>query len=399
MPHPSFSRTRAVFTVSIAILVCILTAGCPHRSPIWSPDGRRILLLAGSGDEDVDRPAGGLWLLEVGAAKPERIDPPAPRRPSGVDLAIKFLGAAWIDADSFVVLAAAMAGGEVKEGSETIWRRNIAKREWTAVAGPAPSADRTPRRQPVVILSRGRPVLVYATGNEAVAAVSLTDGKEMLRMEPAELVGPGPSDGFLVTRTANETGGLEVAAVGSDLKPLWSRPFSELSREIAARTGKKADEIVLNDTSTSVRMGRPTGSEVGVTLVFTDVSWREGVLGYFVRLSGKDGALLATATARGLIGRPGAVSEGEAGGSVWAVLPPAESGKEGVFIRSLALDGKGKGEQHEIPGLKKTSVYGYSLSPDGKTFAAIVSTGERFKLYLFPVGGSKLTGKPNEIEL
>ncbi len=399
MPIVSSSRTRVSLPASMAFLLGLLAVGCPHRSPIWSPDGRHLLILAGSSDEEVDRPAGALWLLETGAAKPQRIEAPAPRPRSGQALEVKFLGAAWIDADSFVVLAAQMAGGEVKEGSETIWRRSISKKEWTEVVGPAPSADRTPRRQPVAIQAAGQAVLVYTTGNEAVVAVSFDGGKELLRLEPAELVGPGPADGFLITRPETETGGLEVVAMGPDLKPLWSKRFSELSREIASRTGKKSIDIVINDTSTSVRMGSPAGSEVGVTLVYTDVSWREGVLGYFVRLSGKDGALLATATSRALIGRPGAVSDGAAGGSLWAVLPMAEPGKDGVLVRSFALDGKGEGDQREIPGLKKAAVYGYSLGPDGKTFAAVVSTGEKFKLFLFPVDGAKLAGKAAEIEL
>lgn len=363
----------------------ILFVGCPHRSPVWSPDSKHILLLARSSDEAVDKPAGAVWLVDAGSRGIQRLKDPLP--------GARYLAAAWIDEQDFVVFTALMADGEVKEGSEAIWRGRVGGGDWVKVPGPAPSAERTPRRLPLVVSAKEGKALVYSTGNESVAVVGASDGKVLLKLEPGELVGPGPGDGFLIIRPEGETGGLELVAIGPELKPLWTKRFSELAKEISAQTGKKPSEIVINDTSTSARLGTPSGSEAAVVFVYTDVSWREGISGYYVRFDGKDGKVLAAASATALPGRPG-----EAAGLAWAITPSAERGSDTAVIRSFTIGKDGETSRMELPGLKKGSIYGYSLSPDGKGFAAVVG-GQTVKLLLYPIEGRKIAAKPIEIEL
>jgi len=380
---------KAVRSLKLIALACfaaplaLLMVGCPHRSPLWSPDSKHILLLARSGDEQVDRPAGGLWLVDVESQKTARLPEPS--------AGAHYLAAAWIDERSFVVFTALMDQGDVKEGSEAMWRGAVGSKEWKQVAGPKPSSERSPRRNPVVLKTEKQQLVVYPTGSETVAAVDLADGKVISKIEPAELIGPGPAGGCFVYRPEAETGGLELVAVGADLKPLWTKKFSALSREIGEKTGKKPAEIVINDTSTSARLGTPLGSEAAVTFVYTDVSWRDGVSGYYVRFNGKDGKVLSATSATGIWGRPG-----EAGGAAWAITPAAERG-DAVVIRSVPVSG-GDGVRIELPGQKKSSVYGYALSPTGKTFGAVFG-GAKVKLVLYPVEGQRVSGKPVEIEI
>jgi hypothetical protein len=379
-PHRKLMALAALFSP-----VALLMVGCPHRSPVWSPDSKHLLLLARSSEEPVDRPAGGIWLVDVEARKAERLPDPAP--------SAQYLAAAWIDERSFVALTALPGDGEIKEGSEAIWRGGLGEKGWTRVPGPEPSGERTPRRVPLVIQSGGAKALVYASGSESVVAVDLASGKEIQKLSPAELVGPGPAEGFLITRPEPETGGLELAAYGPDLKQLWARRFSALTGEIAAKLGKKPEGIVINDTSSSVRAGTPPGTEVSLTMIYTDVSWREGVSGYYVTLSGKDGSFRSVAAATALPGRPG-----QAGGAAWAITPAAERGSDTAVIRSFPLGGAGEEARVELKGTKKAAVYGYSLSPSGKEFAAVIA-GAKVKILLFPIEGSKINGRPAEIEI
>ncbi len=372
-------------SVLLAALAALFLLGCPHRSPVWSPDAKHILLLALHGDEELEGAAGAVWMVEVGSGKARRLVDPLPR--------VRYLAAAWLDNNAFFVLTAREDGGALKEGSEAIWRGTVESKKWIKFPGPPPSSERTPRRNPLAIQAGGGAALVYATGPESVVVVDGEQGKELLRIKTAELVGPGPQGGFLISRPDAAASGLELAAYGSDLKQLWTKPFSELGAGIAGELGKKPVDIVFNDTSTSERLGSPPGSEVGVVLVYTDVSWREGISGYHVRLSGKDGSVLSASPGTAMPGNPQTT-----GGAVWAVTPLKETGGDDrSAIRTFPLDGS-KGEQFEIPGVKKRSIHGYSLSPSGKEFGVVV--GEKgVKLLLYKVEGDKVQGKPLEIKL
>jgi len=375
---------KLLFALLLGTLMCLGMSGCPHRSPVWSPDSKHLLLLALQGSEEVDRPAGGIWLVEPETRKASRLGDPLPRA--------LYLAAGWLDNRAYYVLAAQDGDGEVKEGSEGIWRGEVGSEKWTRIPGPPPSSERSNRRNPVAIQVGGKAALVYTTGPESVVVVEVAGGKELLRIQTAELVGPGPRGGFLIARPDAEASGLEVVAIGSNLKTLWSKRFSELSSRIAARLGKKPMDIVINDTSTSELVGSPPGSEVGLVLVYTDVSWRDGISGYYVRFS-ETGDLLSANAGMALPGRPR-----NGAGAVWAVAPARESGGgDRAAVRSFPLKG-GEGERLEIPGVKRNQIHGYSMSPSGRELGVVVG-GRGVKLLLYQIDGGKVRGGPEEIEI
>ena len=194
---------------------------------------------------------------------------------------------------------------EAVEGSEALWTVRADTLEWSAYGGPPPSVERVTRRLPVAIAKEpGGPAaaLVYPVGDDAVAVVSRSGGKVLARLEPAELVGPGPGGGFLIYRVDQATGENVLVAYGSDLKARWQRGFADLSADIAGRLGKKTSDIVFNDTNISA--SHPSGRTVAVQLIFTDVNWKDGVSGYCAILDATNGELKSVAHATCLPGLP-----------------------------------------------------------------------------------------------
>src|SRR5262245_58744232 len=295
---------RSIFLFALSLFAL----GCPHRSPLWSPDGTRIVLLAGKTGEDVDKAASRIWLVDVPSGKATSLKAPASD--------IRYLAGAWVDKGSFAVVTGKWENDSVTEGSEDIWLVPSDGTGWKNLGLPRPNAERVTRR-PLVALGEGKNrKLVYPSGNESVLAVSLESLKEVFKADPAELVGLGPGGGFIIFRPEPEnTGTNELVAVGADLKILWRLKFSKLRDGISRKLGKQPKDIVCNDTSTyhlPVKEGEPW---VGVTLIFSDVGWKDGIPAYYVRLDAATGDVLSAIGGVGLSGRPAS-----AGGLAWAVL-------------------------------------------------------------------------------
>ena len=208
---------RLISTAMGLCLLLVVSVGCPHRSPVWSPDGDRILLLAGAKGEDLETAASQMWLIDTRSGETKRLSPPEPD--------CRFLAATWLSQRRFVALTGKWDEDYIESGSERVWQGDGTA--WTQLDVPHPNEARATRRLPVVVKTKSGNALVYPTGDEAVAIVSLTDGSVLMTLEPAELIGPGPGGGFLVYRPeASDTGGSEIAAFSSDLALLWARKFS-----------------------------------------------------------------------------------------------------------------------------------------------------------------------------
>ena len=360
MLHSRIATSRLRRLAALLVLL-VVTVGCPHRSPVWSPDGKRILLLGGAG-EDIDKAASKLWLVDVGSGKAKRLDPPAPGS--------RFLAATWIDDASFLVFTASWEGDSAGAGTEKIWRSAGEPGDWKELKGPAPSAERLPRRLPVVMGDAKARAVVYPSDSYLVVAVSIADGKKLLALDPADLVGPGPRNGFIFTRPEPEnTGNIEIVAMGGDLKEVWRRKYSDVQEGIAKKLGAKALDISFNDTSTS-QVGA-SGDWVGLTLVFSDIAWKEGISGYHARLDAKTGEVLAAASGVGLSGMPGSTAD-----SLWAVLAP--DSKTGAPVRLQLFDAKtgAPGKSAALDKVPKEAVQGYAFDPAARSFAlALGGTG------------------------
>jgi hypothetical protein len=336
-----------------------LIVGCPHRSPLWSPDGRRLLVLAGSAGEEVDKPASQLWLIEVDDGKSNLL--------AGPEKDTRFLAAAWIDNGSFLALTGQWDGEAIQEKSEKLWKRSLAGKEWQRLEAPQPDEARARRRLPVVMRGAAGSLLAYPTGAEQVTVVSLASGKKLLELDPAEVVGPGPQDGFLIWRPEEgDTGANELVAFGGDLKPLWKTRFSRIRNQIAARHGKEPIEVAFDDTSTSHLP--PAGDKetdwVGITLMSSDPGWRDGIPGYYVRLAAKDGAVLGAAPALGLPGQPAS-----AGSWAWGVTAPDAKKQIPAKLLAVDLETAKPAKELQLSGFEKEQVHGYSLDPQGKRLA------------------------------
>ena len=362
--------------------IAIIAVGCPHRSPVWSPDGKQLIVLAGAAGEDVETPATLLWLVDVEAGRGERLGPPKP--------AVRFLGAAWVNDGEFVALTTQWADDAAVEGSGRVWRYRIDAKTWTELAVPTPSEERAPRRPPVVLRRGGEHLLAYPSGYEAVSVVSLETMKNVATFEPAELVGPGPVDasgkpgqdrgtsGLLIYRVDDTTGDSVLVALDSGLEERWARPFAKIRADIAKRLGKKSIEISFNDTSTChLPRGKAASSAgaasdwVGVNFTVSDVGWRDGIVGYYARLGAQDGRLIDTSHAICRPGQPIAARD-----RVWAVAAPAKKAKsEQTSPALIGIDAKGGATQVRVPltDLKKGQVHGYSVDRAGARIAVSIN--------------------------
>jgi hypothetical protein len=351
------SRTACKSILLFAL--SLFTLGCPHRSPLWSPDGARIVVLAGKTGEEVDKAASQIWLVDVPGGKAQGFKAPAD--------GLRYLAAAWIDKGSFAVVTGKWENDSVVEDSERVWVVEAEGKgiSWKGLELPRPNAERVTRR-PLVAAGEGKErKLVYPSGNEAVVAVSVESNKEVFRAEPAELVGLGPGGGFIIFRPEPEnTGTNELVAVGGDLKILWRVKFSKLRDGIAKKLAKQPTDIVFNDTSTSHLPFKEGEPWVGVTLIFSDVGWKDGIPAYYVRLDAGSGEVLAALRGVGLSGRPAS-----AGGLAWAVLAPDPKAGLPVRLQSIQLeDGKVRGTA-PLENVGKEAVHGYAFDPSGRHFA------------------------------
>lgn len=373
---------RRVACRALILLPLALVVGCPHRSPVWSPDGRHLLVLVGARGEEIDQAASQLWLLEVESGRATFLEPPEDKT--------RYLGAAWIDKDRFLVVAGRWEDDVVVEGSGKFWLRSTAKGEWKQVPAPAPSEERVPRRPPVVLQRGDQTLLAYPSGSEAVVVSSLESGKEILRLQPAELVGPGTGGGFLIYRPeAGQTGDTELVAYTRSLEKGWQTRFSVLRAEMALKLGKKAVEIVFNDTSTShLPLATRDPAWVAVTLVFADVGWRDGIPGYYVQLGAKDGKLCRVAEGLGLSGRPTA-----SGTLAWYVKAPDPDTKKPPTLEGVALTDGSVQKSLPLYGLTKEAVHGYSVDPGGKMLALSVNADSP-TLRIYTLEGTLSPAKP-----
>jgi hypothetical protein len=358
------SFPRLIATVSLLAVV-----GCPHRSPLWSPDGKRILVLAGPQGEEVDKAASQLWLVDVAAGKAQRLEPPA--------AGLRYLAAAWLDAERFVTFTAEWVDDAAKEGSGRIWTRSVsAGARWTAFDAPAPSAERSTRRLPLVLRHGSELMLAYAEGNEATVVVSLASRKELFRLTAAEIVGPGPKGGFLVQRADEPSGGSELVAYDAEFRTLWTSKFSAIRKDVAARLGRKPVEVIFDDTATSqlpaetsqLPAGVAGASWVGVNLIHADPGWRDGIAGFYVQLAASDGAVVGAAGGICLSGQPAC-----AGKAAYAVTAPDPKAKEPPALR--AVDPASGKETRSLPldGVGKDGVHGYAVDPEAKRIALSLS--------------------------
>jgi hypothetical protein len=335
---------------------------------VWSPGGKRILLLAGAGE--VDKPAPDLWLVDAAAGQAKVLPAPA--------AGLRYLAAAWIDDDSFVAVTAKWESDQAQEGTEQVWRSAAATIAWKEVKVPAPSAERTPRRLPVVIRTVSEPALVYATGSFAAVAAGLDSGKTLLTLDPAEVVGPGPGGGFLAARPiAENTAEMEIAAFGADLKVLWRRSFPDLQKAIAARLGKEPSAVAFNETSTTELPPAAETGWLGLTLVSTSPGWRDGITGYHLRLDAATGDVLAAVTGVALSGRPAGARE-----TIWAVLAPDARSGAPVRLQNLAAVTGKTAAEIQLADVSREDVHGYALDPSGKFFAlALGGSSPQLRIY------------------
>jgi len=347
--------------VLILLAVTAAFTGCPHRSPVWSPDGSKLVLLTGKGGEEVDKAASQVWVVEPETGKTLQLSCP--------DKGVRYLAAAWLDNASLAVFTGKWEGGFVESGSEKVWRAQADGSLWEALKLPPPNETNATKRPPVPIRSGKELALVYPHDAEAVVAVEVETGKELLKLEPAELVGPGPRGGFLASRPQPEDAGtIEIAAFGSDLKVLWRRKLSDLRAGIAGKLSKQPVEIVFNTTSTSELPPRGEEGWVGLTLIFSDVGWKDGIPGYHVKLDAASGEVLSAVRGVGLSGRPSI-----AGGTLWSVLAPDAKAKLPVRLQTFPAASGKAGTAVPLNGIEKEQVYGYSLDPAGKHFAVSVT--------------------------
>ncbi|MCH2375238.1 MAG: hypothetical protein MK538_13705 [Planctomycetes bacterium] len=350
--------TFALRSVPVCLFV-LLATGCPHRSPVWSPDGSKLLVLAGANEEACDHSASQLWLVDVTTGKGKTLALPEANS--------RLLAAVWIDNQTFVTFTGRWEGNSIAPESEKVWRGDGSK--WTEMKLPRPNAARVTRRIPVLVESDGQKALAYPVGDEGLVVVALSDGKVLAEFEPAELIGPGAQGGILIYQPEDsEDGGVEVAAVGNDLKQLWAVNFANLRTSAAKRLGKTPFEIVFNDTSTS---HRPPGNEkgwVGMVMVFSDVSWPDGINGYYFQLDEKTGELKNVVAGHGTSGLPTGAKD-----SVWATLAPSRKGKLPMRVARINLtDGK-PSDVAPLAGVAKTALHGYSLSPAGDRVAVSIN--------------------------
>ena len=123
---------RALIRVALSIFALVLVAGCPHRSPVWSPDGARIVVLAGKSGEEVDKAASQLWLADVASGKARSLQCP--------DAGVRYLAAEWLDAQTIAVLTGKWDSGFIAEGSEKSGASPRAEgdgAEWQDLSSPA----------------------------------------------------------------------------------------------------------------------------------------------------------------------------------------------------------------------------------------------------------------------
>lgn len=403
-------RIHRFLVVSAAFALAALACGCPHRSPLWSPDARHLLVLGGAAGEPMDKPGTRLWLVPLAAAEPGGDAKPRRLSPPGADAGLRFLAAAWVDGESFVVLTVAWADDEARSDSARVWRVSELGKTWTALSGPAPSAEHTPRRNPVIArVAGGRgAAVVYQAEDDRVVAVPLAPagdgGGAVLELPQAVLVGPGPEGGFLAVKLNEDTGDLDILAYGGDLKPRWKRPRAELARDLAKHLGKERSAIVFNDTSTSIYY--PKAEAIGVTLVFTDVTWSDGVSGYHAILRAADGAFLGGSDrVTCLPGKPVGVEEDGGSLRLWALGPSTERDVKTGSLRAYRVSTAGGAPrpaspelQEELPGIPKSSLHGYAARPDGAQVAVVIN-GASSRLRLYRIAGGKIAGAAREIVL
>jgi hypothetical protein len=399
---PTDERPAARIRCAVAaLLLVIATTGCPHRSPLWSPDGRHVLVLTGMTAEPLDRPASRLFLVDVekGAATPLL----APTSGS------KFLTAVWIDATTFLVATGFESGDTVTSGSERWWKAKVGVEGWTESTLPAPSGSRVMRRPPILVSSEKRgATLVYPEGVEDVIAVRIADAEVIYRASIAETVGALPGGAALIQRE-NDLGSLELVALNSDLGERWTRRFSALREDLAKEFEVRAVDIVFNDASTTFIERSPapssSGTEnggqgaIGVVLCFSDVSWKDGVPGYYARLDAATGRVLGSARGRGLPGAPSSLD-----GTAWYV--PAPDGKKtttiqllGVALGSSANSTTEPPRSISLPVTSREGLQGYSADPSGKTIA-VALPGETPELWIFEIADPTRVGaEPRRIRL
>jgi hypothetical protein len=345
----------------LAALPLFLATGCPHRSPVWSPDGSRLLVLGGQAGEEVDKAASSLWIADVAKKTAQALQCP--------EKGVRYLAAAWLDAGSFAVATGSWQGGSIAAGSEKLWRVSAAGGAWKALACPTPSESRITRQLMVPIREGSAQALVYPSGDEDLVVAELDAGKTLRKLEHTHLIGPGPKGGFLCYRpAADDETVVEVAAFGADLAELWHKKLSALRDAIAQRLGKKPVEVVMTEPSTS---HLPLGGEsgwVGVSIVFLDVGWKEGVPGYYLRLDEKTGDVLAATRAVGLWGRPAS-----AAGAAWAVLAPDAKAKLPVRVEQIRVDDGKTMASAPLEGVAREAMLGYSTDPTGKRLAISIA--------------------------
>ena len=384
---------------SAAVALLLTAAGCVHRSPVWSPDGRYVLVLGtSSAEESVDHAASRLWLVDVEEKAPQSLDPPTAGH--------RFLAALWLDNSSILVATGEWKDEEIVEGSEAWWRRDVASTAWKKLAIPPPSGSRVTRRQPVLLdATPAGPALAYASGYEDTIVVALDSGSTLHTLPLTETIGPG-SPGTLLVQRETDRGTTELALVettGESLwKDRWTVGFTALRASIAKATGTKPVEVVINDASTSHRpyphatrsvpakAGRdsssaasddsaseatgtaPTPDWIGVTVHFSDVGWKNGIPGYYLRLAASDAELLSVAKATGLSGRPA----GD-GRHAWCVTAPDKSAGTPPTLRSFDLVTHEPKTSKPLAGVPKEGVHGYSLDPSGERLALSLSLPRR----------------------
>ncbi len=360
-------HTRRAIASLLCVAVLLVTVGCPHRSPTWSPNGQRILVLAGEKGEDVDKAASQLWIVDVtDKAKPRRsrIAVPEP--------GCRFLSATWLaDDDDIFALTGTWDEDSVVPGSEKVWRHRGGK--WQALAFPTPNEARGTRRLPVVVTTSTGRAVAYPVRDEAVALVSLASGETIAEYEPAELIGPGPAGGLLLYRPEknSDTGGFEIVSLDAQLEERWRQSFADLRSSIAQRLGRKPVEVIFNEASTShlPRTGKSGAAAdwVGVTMIFSDVGWKDGIRSYYVQLDAKSGALKTVAQGTGVAGKPEV-----RGGDVWAALAKDSLTKKPTRLVRIALETRKVIEELAV-GAGNDAVHGYAVSPQGDAFVVSIN--------------------------
>ena len=384
---------------AVPLVLLVATFGCVHRSPVWSPDGRFVLVLgAASAEESVDQPASRLWIVDVEKKAPRSLDAPAAGH--------RFLAALWLDNSSILVATGRWKDDEIVEGSEAWWRRGIASTAWKKLAIPPPSGSRVTRRQPVLLdPTPDGPTLAYATGYEDTIVVALESGSTLHTLPLTETIGPG-SPGSLLVQRETDRGTTELALVETTgenrWKDRWTVGFTALRASIAEATGTKPVAVVINDASTShrpfphtarsappkagpdsdgTRSDEPASDTpgadaspdwIGVTVHFSDVGWKNGIPGYYLRIAAADAALLSATKATGLAGRPA----GD-GRHAWCVTAPDKSAGTPPTLRSFHLETHEPTTSRPLADVPKEGVHGYSLDPRGGRLALSLSVPRR----------------------